>query len=130
MIDSYADGLIDKSEFESRIKEIRERSTRLEGQAKELAQQASLESELRLVVNSLEQFTSSVKGGLNQADWVTKRDIIRALVKRVEVEKGEVSVVFRVEPLPFDSGPARGHMPHCWWGFTPCLGSENHRESG
>ena len=122
LIDSYADGLIDKSEFESRIKEIRERSTRLEGQAKELAQQASLESELRLVVNSLEQFTSSVKGGLNQADWVTKRDIIRALVKRVEVEKGEVSVVFRVEPLPFDSGPARGHMPHCWWRFTPAPG--------
>jgi site-specific DNA recombinase len=121
LIDSYTDGLIEKSEFEPRIKDIRERSTRLEEQAKELAHQASLESELRLVANSLEQFSSSVKGGLKEADWTTKRDIIRALVKRVEVEKGEVNVVFRVDPLPFDSGPPRGHMPHCWWGFTPAL---------
>lgn len=119
LIDSYADGLIDKSEFEPRIKDMKERSTRLEAQAKDLAHQASLESELRLVVNSLEQFTASVKGGLNQLDWAAKRDIIRTLVKRVEVEKGQVNVVFRVDPVPFDSRPARGLMPHCWWGQIP-----------
>jgi len=107
LIDSYADGLIEKSEFEPRIKDLRERSARLEGQAKELADQASMEIELRLIVSNLEQFISSVKGGLDQADWVTKRDIIRALVKRIEVEKGQVNVVFRVDPLPFESRPER-----------------------
>jgi site-specific DNA recombinase len=116
LIDSYADGLIEKSEFEPRIKDLRERSARLEGQAKELADQAKMESELRLIVSNLEQFISSVKGGLDQADWMTKRDIIRALVKRVEVEKGQVNVVFRVDSLPFESRPERGGLQHCWWG--------------
>src|SRR6266478_4794016 len=59
---------------------------------------------------------SNVKGGLDQADWMTKRDIIRALVKRVEVEKGQVNVVFRVDSLPFESRPERGGLQHCWWG--------------
>ena len=115
LIDSYADGLIEKSEFEPRIKDLRERSARLERQAKELVDQASMESELRLIVRNLEQFISSVKGGLDYADWMTKRDIIRALVKRVEVEKGQVNVVFRVDSLPFESRPARGVLQHCWW---------------
>ena len=116
LIDSYADGLIEKSEFEPRLKDLRERSARLENQAKELADQAKMESELRLIVSNLEQFISSVKGGLDQADWMTKRDIIRALVKRVEVEKGQVNVVFRVSSLPFESRPERGVSQHCWWG--------------
>ena len=115
LIDSYADGLIEKSEFEPRMKDLRERSTRLESQAKELAGHANMESELRLIVSSLEQFISSVKGGLDQADWMTKRDIIRALVKRVEVDKGQVNVVFRVDPPPFESRPERGGLQHCWW---------------
>jgi site-specific DNA recombinase len=119
LIDSYADGLIEKSEFEPRIKDLRERSARLEEQAKELADQARMESELRLIVSNLEQFISSVKGGLDQADWMTKRDIIRALVKRVEVEKGQVNVVFRVDSLPFESRPERGVSQHCWWGNQP-----------
>jgi site-specific DNA recombinase len=122
LIDSYADGLIEKSEFEPRIKDLRERSVRLESQAKELANEATMQSELRLIVSSIEQFVSSVKGGLEQADWVTKRDIIRALVRRVEVEKGQVNVVFRVNPLPFDSRPERGVLLHCWWRSTATLG--------
>ena len=122
LIDSYAEGLIDKSEFEPRIKDLRERSARLESQAKELANQATLESELRLIISSIEQFMTSVNGGLEQADWATKRDIIRALVKRVEVEKGQVNVVFRVNPLPFDSRPERGVLLHCWWRSTATLG--------
>ena len=122
LIDTYAEGLIEKSEFEPRIKDMRERAARLDIQAKELANHASLENELRLVVSSIEQFLSSVKGGLDHADWITKRAIIRALVKRVEVEKGQVNVVFRVDPLPFDSRPEGGVSQHCWWLCTATLG--------
>jgi site-specific DNA recombinase len=119
LIDSYADGLIEKSEFEPRVKEVRERLEALHRQAEELRDQASLETDLRLVVSTLEQFTSRVKDGLDQADWASKREIIRALVKRVEVERDGVSVVFRVNPLPFDPRPERGNKPHCWRGQIP-----------
>jgi site-specific DNA recombinase len=122
LIDSYAEGLIDKSEFEPRVKDLRDRSASLVNQAKELTNKESLESELRLVVSCLEQFVSSVKGGLDHADWVTKRDIIRALVRRVEVKKEQVNVVFRVDPFPFDLRPERGVLQHCWWRCTATLG--------
>src|SRR2546428_7129593 len=50
-------------------------------------------------------------------------NIIRALVKRVEVEKGQVNVVFRVDQLPFDSRPKRGVLQHCWWRNSATLGT-------
>jgi site-specific DNA recombinase len=113
IIDSYSEGLIDKQEFEPRIKRLRERIEKLEGQARELSDQAKLQSELHLIIGRLEDFTSRVKDGLDQADWNSRRDIIRALVKRVDVEKGRVNVVFRVDQRPFESSPARGSLQHC-----------------
>jgi site-specific DNA recombinase len=92
---------------------LRERIAKLEEQAKELSDQEKLQSELQLIIGRLEDFTLKVKDGLDQADWDSKRDIIRALVKRVEVEKGQVNVVFRVDQLPFESSPARGSLQHC-----------------
>jgi site-specific DNA recombinase len=37
---------------------------------------------------------------LNTVDFNTKREIIRALVKRIEIHKDEILVVFRVDPDP------------------------------
>jgi len=113
IIDSYTEGLIDKREFEPRITRLRERIAKLEEQARELADQAKLQSELQLIIGRLEDFTLKVKDGLDQADWASKRDVIRALVKRVEVEKGQVNIVFRVDQLPFEPSPARGILQHC-----------------
>ena len=113
IIDSYTEGLIDKHEFEPRITRLKARIEKLEEQAKELSDQAKLQSELHLIIGRLEDFTMKVKNGLDQADWNSKRDIIRALVKRVEVEKGQVNVVFRVDQLPFEQSPARGSLQHC-----------------
>jgi site-specific DNA recombinase len=113
IIDSYTEGLIDKREFEPRITRLRARIEKLEEQARELSDQAKLQSELQLIIGRLEDFTLKVKDGLDHSDWNSKRDIIRALVKRVEVEKGQVNVVFRVDQLPFESSPARGSLQHC-----------------
>jgi site-specific DNA recombinase len=111
-IDAYAEGLIEKGEFEPRIARLRGRITRLEEQAQRLADEAALQAELRLIVGRLEEFREKVKDGLEEADWSTRRDIIRALVKRVEVGEGEVNVVFRVDQNPFDPSPERGSSQH------------------
>ncbi|MDE5058058.1 hypothetical protein OZD61_04690, partial [Wolbachia endosymbiont of Drosophila bocki] len=34
------------------------------------------------------------------ADWLTKRDIIRTLVKRIEINFEDANIVFRVKELP------------------------------
>ena len=121
LIDSYAEGLIEKGEFEPRIVRLRERITKLEEQAQQLADEAMLQSELQLIIGRLEEFTAKVKGGLDQAEWASQREIIRTLVKRVEVEKGRVNVVFRVDQRPFEPSPARGILQHCRRGHHSTL---------
>lgn len=113
LIDSYTGGLISKEEFEPRIARMRERVTRLEAEAAELADQERVQSDLRLIVGQLEEFNSRVRTGLEDAGWGVKRDIIRALVKQVEVGTDQVNVVFRVDPRPFESRPERGMVHFC-----------------
>src|SRR5919202_1872487 len=98
LIDSYAEGLLEKAEFEPRIGRLRERIAALEEQAQQLAQAEALQEDLRVIIGRLEEFAASVKGGLAEADWATRRELIRALVKRVEIGKDDVNVVFRVSP--------------------------------
>src|SRR5262249_14484644 len=53
----------------------------------------------QLILERLEAFVARVKAGLEAADWQTRRELIRTLVKRVEIDQERVSVVFRVGPL-------------------------------
>jgi site-specific DNA recombinase len=107
LIDSYAEGLIDKQEFEPRITRLRQRLTALEEQAQQLQDEAALHTELRLIIGRLEDFAAQVHDGLSAADWTSKRELIRALVKRVEVTQDQVNVVFRVDQRPTDPDPAK-----------------------
>jgi site-specific DNA recombinase len=47
---------------------------------------------------------------LQQADWQARREIIRTLVKRVEMDEHQVRVVFRLSPS-VPSHPCEG-APH------------------
>lgn len=64
LIDSYAEGLIEKSEFEPRITRMKQRVVQLEVQKKEHAEQEQLRRELQLVVGQLEEFAEKVKNRL------------------------------------------------------------------
>jgi site-specific DNA recombinase len=114
LIDAYEEGLLEKSEFEPRISAARERHSRLEDERGRKAEEESQESELRLMVGRLEEFAKRVSEGLREPDWATRQEIIRALVKQVEIDEGEVRIVYRVSPSPFDRGPQQGRSQHCW----------------
>jgi site-specific DNA recombinase len=115
LIDSLASGLITREEFEPRVGRMRARITDLQAEAEARADQDQLHGDLRLIVGHLEQFTSKVKEGIDCADNETRRDIIRALVKRVEIAERQVNVVFRVDPRPFDHRPSGGVLQFCWY---------------
>jgi site-specific DNA recombinase len=100
LIDSYAEGVIDKEEFEPRVRRMRERLKQMEEQAQQVKDEANLEHELTLILGRLDEFATRIKTGLHEADWLTRREIIRALVKRVEIDQEQVRVVFRVNPPP------------------------------
>jgi site-specific DNA recombinase len=114
LIDAYGDGLLEKSEFEPRISAARERLAKLEVECQQRIGEATHEAELRLVIGQLEEFARRVSQELEGPDWDTRREIVRALVKQVEVDEKEVRIVYRVSPSPFEGGPQQGRSQHCW----------------
>jgi site-specific DNA recombinase len=113
LIDSYADGLIDKQEFEPRILRLRRRIAQAEEQRQQLVDADALQTELQMIIGRLEDFAVQVHIGLAEADWGRKRDLIRALVKRVEVARDDVNVVFRIDPYADDADPEKKSLQLC-----------------
>jgi site-specific DNA recombinase len=72
-----------------------------------LAELAARQRELRLLLGQLTDFTRQLESGLDTVDWMTQREIIRSLVKRVEIGAEQVNVVFRVSPSPFVQRPEK-----------------------
>jgi site-specific DNA recombinase len=100
LIDSYTEGFIEKSEFEPRLRRQRERISEVEEQLKHLADEAMLEQELRQTVGHLQDFAVKVTENLDQITWVARRDILRTLIKRIEIGKTHITIIFRVGPSP------------------------------
>jgi len=113
LIDSYAEGLIEKPEFEPRIAELRRRTTRLEAEAGAVQAKEEQARSLQLVIGKLGLFADMVRDRLETADWTTKRDIICTLVKRIEVADDAVRVIFRIDPGSSGPPEPRRILPHC-----------------
>jgi site-specific DNA recombinase len=91
---------------------MRARLQHLEAQIEHLKVEGEMEEELRLILGRLETFAAKVHHGLQQADLHTRREIIRSLVKRVEVDQQHLRVVFRVSPTSVP--PASDSVSHPW----------------
>lgn len=113
LIDAFGDGLLERDEFEPRLRAARERLARLEEEGRTALGRGEEEEALRLVIGQLEGFARRVKEGLHETDWATRREVIRALVKRVEVGDEEVRVVYKVGPPPIPGRPGGGVSPDC-----------------
>jgi len=113
LIDSYAEGRIDKGEFEPRVTRWRQRLAHLEEQRQALADEAALHGELQLIMGRLEDFAAKLHNGLEAADWTSTRDLIRALLKRGEVARDDVNIVFRIDPYLGDPDPEKKSWQLC-----------------
>jgi hypothetical protein len=91
---------------------MRARLQHLEAQIEHLKAEGEVEKELRLILGRLETFAAKGHDGLQQADFQTRREIIRSLVKRVEVDQQHIRVVFRVSPTSVP--PASDNASHHW----------------
>ena len=115
-------GFIEKADFEPRIQRLKARLEALETQRQQAAEEVSLQQELRLIIGRLEDFSHNIKQGLDQADWHAQRELIRTLVKQVEIDHHQVNVVFRVEPSPALPELGKDCLQHC--------GRRDHRSLG
>ena len=114
LIDAYEEGLLEKTEFEPRVRAAREKLGRLQQETTDARDRATQHDELRLVLDRLDDFAVQVREGLEEADMNTRREIIRSLVKVIKIDDAHVRITYRVSPRPFASGPSRGQIrQHC-----------------
>lgn len=120
LIDSYAEGLIEKQEFEPRVTRLRQRITHVEAQCHQLAEAETLQRELQLIVGRVEEFAAQVQQNLETLAWQRKREILRALVRRVEIGLDQVQVVFRVDAFAGEADPEKKSLQLCRGSRLPC----------
>ena len=113
LIDSYAEGLIEKQEFEPRVLRLRQRITHVEAQCQQLTEAETLQHELQLIIGRVEEFAAQVHQNLDGLEWPRKREILRALVRRVEIGLDQVQVVFRVDALSGEVDPEKKSLQLC-----------------
>jgi site-specific DNA recombinase len=113
LIESYAEGLLEKQEFEPRVTRLRPRMTHVEAQCQQLAEAETLQRELQLLVGRLDAFAAQVQQHLDDLAWHRKREIIRALVRRVEIALDHVQVVFRVDAFAGEADLEKKSLQLC-----------------
>ena len=113
LVDAYQDGLIDKSEFEPRMRKAKERLSKLQTEADKQADHDAQQKELKWVIGQLQEFAAKIGTGLGELDWVKRREIIRILIKHIEVSQETVKVVYRINPGPFVQPPEKGVLHYC-----------------
>lgn len=108
MIDSYTQQYITKEEFESRIQVMRKNLKITEEQKNKLSEQQNLTKDIEMVVTNLEYFSSRITENVDTLDWHAKRDIMRRVIRRIEVSDSEINVVYRVnKPSEYKNGFCR-----------------------
>jgi len=100
LIDAYSEGLIEKIEFSKRIKSMRSDLTYVRQCIQETEKSSQSAIELQVIIGQLQEFSARVSDQLHSADKSTKRYIIQALIKRIEVDEDEINIVFRIDPHP------------------------------
>jgi hypothetical protein len=114
LIDAYENGWLDKAELEPRITRTKERLAHEQERLAQHQRDASQDEELRLLFGEFATFARQMTEGLEQADFATRRKLLRLLVKRIEVDQDEVRIVYKVHPRPFADRPAsRGVLQDC-----------------
>src|SRR5215210_7004758 len=104
LINGYAEGLIDKADFEPRVAGLRQRIKTWEEQATTLRDEVAQRAALSLIVGRLQDFARQVRDRIAAVDWSLQRDLIRLLVKRVEIDREDVNVVLSVTLSPIGPG--------------------------
>ena len=114
LLDAYTEGYVDRSEFPRRMERLQERRSKLQADLSLVQQQAKRDEDFQVVFSHVQAFADLVKAGLTTADWLTRREILRALVKRVEVGRDTIDIVYKVPSRPFAKAPNGGPLQHCW----------------
>ena len=97
LIDSFAEGLIEKDQLASRMARTKSRIADLDTRINTYARDLNRRDHLRLATNRFRELAATVGPELGSADWQRKREIIRSVVQRIEIDTEIIKIVFRVD---------------------------------
>ena len=100
LIDAYESGLLDKDEFAPRLERVRQRLQETRTQLEALHQAKDQEQTIAQALGRLEDFAARIKSGLREPTPQQQREVLKALVKRVEIAPDRIRVIYRIHPLP------------------------------
>jgi site-specific DNA recombinase len=96
LIDSFAEGLIEKDQFTSRMARTKSRIADLDIRIDAYAGDLNRRDHLRLAANRIRDLAAIVGPELERADWQRKREIIRTVVQRIDIDTDVMKIIFRV----------------------------------
>jgi site-specific DNA recombinase len=122
LIDAYTDELISKDEFSTRIGKLRKNHDNITNELNTIERAENEKKSLYLIIGRMKEFAQKIADNINNVNWEKKREIIRSIVKCIEINETEVHIIYRVNPVPFQQAPEKGHMQYCLrgCGTTPC----------
>jgi site-specific DNA recombinase len=112
LIDALAAGLLETAEFEPRIKDARTRLKALETEQASMSDRLAATRQVQEVLSRWQEFADHIGANLCESTWATRRQVLVALVKRVEVGSDVVNVVYKVPGLN-DQAPAHASLQDC-----------------
>ncbi len=95
LLDLYQNGTLNLSEIESRLKKIRGKIKQLENEKQSLEYEQRQEGQQLQLVDQLQEFQKKVSANLKVLSFEQKKEIVRLLVKEVEVNIKASEIVVR-----------------------------------
>jgi len=111
LADAYEAGALELAELTTRTERIRARLRRAHDERAEIEARLAQTFELKEIAGRIDEFADRIRGGLDAADWDTRRQLIRTVVSRVEISEHDVCVVYRVPGAPMPPRIGGGDGP-------------------
>jgi site-specific DNA recombinase len=107
LLDAYEHDWAPSTELGPRLQRVKEQLSREEKALTVDCRDVASVSQVESQVDSFITFAVQVAESLAAANDDIKRDILRLLIKRIEVDEHEVRIVYKVQPPPFVQSPAK-----------------------
>ncbi len=113
LIDAYTEGLLDPTQFKSRIERLRRQHDQ---EASALASQRGeyQTGTVNEAIKSLEHLASRVELGLETADPTIRRELLNLLIDRVEIHRSNLRIVYKIPAIqPAGRETQKKSRQHC-----------------
>lgn len=107
--DAYEAGALDLDDLVARSERVRTRIRRAQEDLQQAEAALTQTVELTAVIGRMKEFAAKVHHGLDGLNWAQRRQLIRTLVARVEIDEQGATIVYRVPTAP--SGPGGPATP-------------------